>query len=1533
MIANSLLKRLFGQRKITNQSAIHIKTVLDTTTECISSLRNLHLSTDSWDPVIIFLVSQKLDPESQKDWEEHAYKENSDEMPTWEEMKKFLESKFRTLELIAPTTSTQKQSIQRSYHVKTEEGDVYESAHFIANTSQICTYCNASDHYIQNCNPFIKEPVEERHCFVKRNNLCFNCLIPNHSVFLCKNKTRCRVCRRKHHTLLHQISEQKEEETQKKEDKEDETHPEHKITNAHFSKEQQGHKVLLATAQVQIRAQNGEKHTLRALIDQGSEASFVSARTVELLGLSRLKINGIVSGVGEGTQIAIKHLVNLSVLSRFCEDKEIRVKAYVLKTISTMLPSKHITMNWAELQKLQLADPTYSTPSRVDILLGADVFSKIIEEGLVKMPDGVVAQKTTLGWILSGQKEDKPKTDNKFITMHVTSMVREDNDLLRQFWEIETESYKKKKFLTKEEEECERIYKNTTIREENGRYTVHLPLKQNIEETVNLCGDTKQQAVVRFKQLEKKFERDENLKKEYTKVIKEYQEMGHMKMSDTPDNKLAIYLPHHAIIREDKDTSRVRDVYDASAKGTKGRSLNDNMMVGPVLQPDFRSLIISWRKHKICVVGDIVKMYRMINMTENHTNLQRIVWRDSKDEDLTSYKLTTVSFGTAAAPFLSVRTLNQLADDEEHEFPETAPVIKQAFYMDDLMAGRENIESTKKMCNEINTILRRGGFEMQKWSSNSDEVLDFLKRGDNTTKDKIEIKLDKFIKILGLNWDKKDDAFRITVNLPEMRSPITKRSILSDVARLFDPFGWLAPVIVMAKVLIQKLWLCSLGWDDELPVELREEWMKYRGELIHLQHLKIPRWLKTTNNNKDVQIHGFADASTQAYAAVVYLRIVETSTNDTEGHDVVHVTMIASRTKIAPLKQLSVPRLELCAAVLLAQLISDLEELLSVPKEKIFAWTDSMVVLSWLQSHPSRWQAFVANRVADITQILGNGNWRHVQTADNPADIATRGIHAIDLADLKHWWTGPEWLHTKELEINSCDIPQTYIEIKKSVFHAMVEEMPIWEKFSDILKMKRVLAYCRRMLKDKKTPAKPRHLIPEELDKILENCIKYYQYLVYGKEIEHLKRDGRVKIRSSLITYAPYLDEKGLIRVGGRLQNSSVAETSKHPIIIPSHQHITKLLIREAHIKTFHGGIQLMMAYLRTKYWIISLKSAVKKYNRSCKTCIIDKAKTKSQFMGQLPAMRVNPNRAFLNSGVDYAGPVFIRTSKGRGHHATKGYICLFVCMSTRAIHLEVVTDLSAQAFIAAFRRFVARRGHCSNLWSDNGTNFVGAAKELKEIFQKGKNDLTEEVAALLANDGTKAHFIPPRMPSYGGLWEAGVQSAKRHLARVNKDTRLTYEEMSTLLTQIEACLNSRPLCLIDNTSETPLTPGHFLVGEPLISVPDLNYTNKNISALTRWQLVQKMTQHFWHRWQTEYLNTMQQRYKWQVAVPSPKVGDIVIIKDENTPPTKWLLGRIKYLHPGSDNLVRVVTVECKGNKELKRPLSKIILLPTEPEN
>ncbi|XP_045503995.1 uncharacterized protein LOC123700724 [Colias croceus] len=1201
MIVTSILKRLFNQKKVVNQSASQIKAILDTTTECIQSLNNLNINTDSWDPIIIFLVGQKLDTESLKDWEELTHKDGSDELSTWSELKKFLEAKFRTLELVTPvTTSTrEKPSTYKSHHATVEDGrrDIYQTPR-VHVSPVLCTYCKG-EHYIFNCKEFVNQSVDARQEFVKKNYLCYNCLQPNHNVYQCKQRKTCRVCGRKHHSLLHKVR-------LTHTDEDEQPQPEQNITTAHFSREQPDQQVLLATAQVMVKAKNGYTHMLRALIDQGSEATFVSARAAALLGCTKSKINGVVSGVGEGNRIQIQHLVDLAVSSRWKEEDEvnIEVRAYILKTISTSLPSTHIKTNCSELQMLPLADPTYHTPGRIDMLLGADVYCKIIEEGLVKLSDGLVVQKTRLGWIISGRRDEKIM-DNKhnIITLHITRMVEEDNDLLRRFWEIETDVYKKKKIQTKEEELCEEIYKNTTRRDSTGRYEVHLPLKQSIEDTIKLCGKTKEQAMRRFTQLEKKFERDEKLKIEYTKVIHEYKAMGHMKQVKNVNNDNAIYLPHHAVIRDDKETTKVRVVFDASAKGSNGYSLNDCMMIGPVLQPDLRSLIIAWRMHKICVVGDIVKMYRMINMTAKHTPLQRILWRDNPHDQIEEYDLTTVTFGTAAAPYLAVRTLIQLADDEVHNYTDTA-VIKRAFYMDDLMTGNENIEKTRNMCKEITEILAKGGFQMQKWSSNSEEVLNYLQRNDIDARDKINIKLDDVIRILGLTWDRKDDAFKVSVNLPEMKLPVTKRTILSDVARLFDPFGWLSPVIVTAKILIQRLWLCSLGWDDQLTPDLREEWIRYREQLTHLQNLKIPRWLKTTLDNDKVELHGFADASAQAYAAVTYLRVFH--------DDKIHVTILASRTKVAPLKQISVPRLELCAAALLAELIEDLVEVLKVPKHRIFAWTDSMVVLSWLQCQPIHLKTFVANRVGGITRVLDNECWRHVKSAENPADIATRGIDACDLVDSEIWWMGPVWLQQTNLQLERCDVTKIDLEMKKLKCNVIIEEKPIWERFSTMSRMKRVLAYCRRFGK-KRTTQTHHYLTSHEMEYILEECIRYYQNLVYEKDIEALKKEGRVKKRSTLITLAPFIDERGILRVGGRLQNASLADTTKHPIIIPSHQHITRLLVNEAHTKTLHGGIQLMLTYIRTKYWVIGVKSAVKQCIRNCKICIIDKAKVQCQ--------------------------------------------------------------------------------------------------------------------------------------------------------------------------------------------------------------------------------------------------------------------------------------------------------------------------------
>ncbi|CAK1589240.1 unnamed protein product [Parnassius mnemosyne] len=315
--------------------------------------------------------------------------------------------------------------------------------------------------------------------------------------------------------------------------------------------------------------------------------------------------------------------------------------------------------------------------------------------------------------------------------------------------------------------------------------------------------------------------------------------------------------------------------------------------------------------------------------------------------------------------------------------------------------------------------------------------------------------------------------------------------------------------------------------------------------------------------------------------------------------------------------------------------------------------------------------------------------------------------------------------------------------------------------------------------------------------------------------------------------------------------------------------------------------------------------------------------------MGQLPAVRVTPTRPFKCSGVDYAGPIQLRVSKGRGHRSYKGYICLFVCMATRAIHLEVVSDLTSEGFLQAFKRFVARRGHCQEIWSDNGTNFVGASKELAHLFRTEKCNMVAEVAESLANNGTTWHFIPSHAPTFGGLWEAGVKSVKYHLRRVIGNSTLTFEEMSTVLAQIEACLNSRPLSRLcdDNEHGNILTPGHFLIGEPPLVAPDLNFESSNISSLRRWQYTQKMVQDFWRRWSSEYLRRFFQSDKRFSQTTEPNLGDVVIVKEDHLPPCRWMYGRVVAKHPGPDKITRVVSIKTK-NTVVKRPTNKICILP-----
>lgn len=312
--------------------------------------------------------------------------------------------------------------------------------------------------------------------------------------------------------------------------------------------------------------------------------------------------------------------------------------------------------------------------------------------------------------------------------------------------------------------------------------------------------------------------------------------------------------------------------------------------------------------------------------------------------------------------------------------------------------------------------------------------------------------------------------------------------------------------------------------------------------------------------------------------------------------------------------------------------------------------------------------------------------------------------------------------------------------------------------------------------------------------------------------------------------------------------------------------------------------------------------------------------------MADLPVNRVTFVRPFLSTGVDYAGPIYVRPSKRRGLKPNKAYIVVFICFSTKAIHVELAGDLSTETFIAAFRRFISRRGLCQDMFSDNGSNFIGAKREIEELFSILKNN---SFSSFLSQNNIHWHFNPPSSPHFGGIWEAAVKSIKYHLKRTLGNAQLTFEEMNTVLIQIESILNSRPLCLTSDDELDPLTPSHFLIGHPHTSLPDPDLSHLKLNSLSRWQYIQRLRQEFWKKWHRSYLLTLQKRTKWSTNKSSIKINDVVILHEENLPPSCWKLGRVIDLHPGEDQIVRVVTVKTQTGT-LKRPTIKLSVLPIE---
>lgn len=1547
MVLHGHVMKLLNLKQMSKESSHELKTLIDDCEMRVGSLEFHKLKMDGMSEVIVItLLTTKLDPETRKCWEstiEHG------QMPTYKDTIAFLRKRSYVLERCEQMSVALK---TRAVSEKSKNPVMTSKTHSVVvqKPDDTCPVCELS-HAVEKCDAFKKLNVDGRYNKAKQIGLCFSCLKKGHRTANCRMNLACASCSKKHHSLMHPeerkiVSPNPSQAPANKEETRS-TGPPLTAAKCVIPKQprEPSKQVLLATAMVGVIDACGVAHQCRALLDSGAMANFLSERVADLLCLPKRSIDIPVVGVN-GMKSKVKFRIQAAVES-MVNDVQFTLDYLIVPRVTSTLPAKRIDVSsWPIPNDLQLADSKFNEPSRIDMLIGAEVFYDLLQAGRIRMSrDLPMLQESVLGWLVAGSVVEEEPVSTVRVCQISSVTEPEDNlqELLKRFWTIEEQVFDVES--TPSDDDCETHFAETHARNMEGRYVVKLPFRDN----VNDLGESRMQAEKRFMMLERRLIKNPEIKQMYDAFIDEYLALGHgveIDSSDKNDSEFVYYLPHHCVVKPDSSSTKLRVVFDASAKSESGLSLNDVMKVGPTVQSSLFDIILRFRTFKYTFSADVPKMYRQILVHEQDRKFQRILFRKCEYEPLREIELKTVTYGTAAAPFLATRSLNQLADDESEHFPAASASVKKSFYIDDVLTGANSLEEAIALQRDLIALLSKGGFGLHKWCANHPKLLDEIPLAAQERQMHFDdCDANGVIKTLGLYWNPDDDQFMFRVSpMNECLMNPTKRQVLSETARIFDPLGLLAPAVVISKLLMQHLWRDKQDWDEQIPNEYLKMWNRFRTELSEIGSEKIDRRV-TIDQAVRIELHGFADASGTAYGCCVYMRSVRED-------GAADMKLICGKSRVAPIKELqrnvnpeakpaemTIPRLELCAALLLARQMKAVSEALDMQPNQVILWSDSSIVLCWLNRVKPETSVFVRNRVTKIHQLQPEATWKHVSSKSNPADVVSRGLFPKELMINDLWWNGPRFLRLNEFHEEApdaeledgaekeedCDIVMTVTVLDNRPYEVILAS-------SNFRRLQRVFGYVGRFIfncqtKNFSEKRFNRRLTFDELDNGLKLMVKCVQHEVYAEEFKCIVKNKPIK--GKLRNLNPVLDDN-MLRVGGRIRHSDLPKDQKHPYILPEKNHFTEILIETIHREHLHLGLNGLLAAVRAKFWPVNAKRTIHRVLRKCVTCFRMKPKVIEQYMGDLPSARVTAAHPFSRSGVDYAGPFLLK--QGRGRHPIKAYVCLFVCMSTKAIHLELVTSLTTDGFIATLHRFVGRRGNVSDLYSDNGTNFTGASKELIELKNLLKSQaLQQRVNEFCQQRGTNWHFIAPRAPHQGGLWESNVKSMKNHLFKSLSESYLTYEEMNTLLIQIEAILNSRPLVPMtdDPFDYEALSPGHFLIGRELTSIAEPNYEHLKDGTLSRYQLIQKRKQSFWNRWSNEYITTLQKRSKWFKEPVLLRSGLLVILQEDNMPPQSWRLGRIIDTHPGKDGITRVVTIRT-SNGTYRRATTKIAVLPID---
>ena len=1053
-----------------------------------------------------------------------------------------------------------------------------------------------------------------------------------------------------------------------------------------------------------------------------------------------------------------------------------------------------------------------------------------------------------------------------------------------------------------------------------------------------LLPDNRTTAVTRLEFLKRRFRKDTKYEEDYIKFMNEILSRGDAEEAPAVNEGVKWYIPHHGVYHPKK--KKIRVVFDCSAK-FKGTSLNEHLLSGPDLTNSLIGVLCRFRKYSHAVTCDVEKMFHQFIVREEDRDYLRFLWWPNGDVSQypKEYRMKVHLFGATSSPGCASYGLKHMANEDKEIYPSAAHFIMHNFYVDDGLTSVESFDEAVRLVNGAREICKRGGLRLHKFISNNRAVIESIPESERAADVKLDIPSEQLPieRVLGVQWSVELDCFGFSIILKDQ--PLTRRGVLSTVASVYDPLGFLAPLMLRAKRILQEVCQKGLNWDDPISEDVRPRWEQWKSDLLRLKELQITRCFEKRNmdRRKTYELHNFADASTYGYGQCSYLRVRDENEN-------VNVTLVMGKSRVAPSKIVTVPRLELTAAVVSAKVGAMLKEELNYANLKQYFWTDSKVVLGYINNEAKRFHTFVANRVQTIRSSSDPKEWRYIDTSNNPADHASRGLRVEELMK-SNWFSGPSFLWEKNIPLEEEEIPAIQIgdpEIKTTVLMTSAEDsfsiLDCISRYSSWVKAVGVMTYLKRVFKKNKSRTVTATVDEREEAETL--ILKEVQRTAFADEITRLSSkgsSGKCKKNSPLLKLSPFLDDCGLLRVGGRLEKSSLPFEMKHPVILPRSSHVTNLIIDHYHQKVNHQGKGMTMNEIRCNgLWIVNLSAAVSSHIYKCVQCRRQRRPTEGQKMADLPTERVEITPPFTYCGMDCFGPFIVR----EGRKDLKRYAVIFTCMSSRAVHIEELDDMTTDAFINALRCFMAIRGPVRQLRSDQGTNFVGARNELASALKELDNDRIR--SRLLEN---RCDFVMnvPYSSHCGGVWERQIRTTRSILNTVlgQYKGRLDTSTLRTFLYEAMAIINNRPLthqCLNDPKSLEPLTPNHLLTMKTkILPPPPGNFVREDVYARKRWRRVQYLAEQFWSRWRKEYLLDINARQKWLVPKRNLKIGDIVIIQEE-APRNEWPLGKIVAVTPDQQGLVRSVRIKLavrnfdkEGNSAqrsiIERPVQKVVLL------